>query len=136
MTFHHYDEAWPSRLGDVLDLICPSKEKRVFAMPTVVKIVAIRLQAWGTTPVEYRLDWQTLFLPPRPTPATAAGVQRSLSSLITTPVPAVANAPPDAATPIAKSDAAASIARAFLLHQSYTFLAFMFAVLSLRFQLV
>lgn len=136
MTFHHYDESWPSRLGDALDLVCPGEGKHVFAMPTVVKIVAVRLQAWGTSPVEYRLDWQTLSLAPRPTPAAAAGVQRSLSSLITTSVPAVVIA---AAVPVnpATTILAKSVASMFtggLLHQSYMFLLLLLvAVLSLRF---
>ena len=135
MTFHHYDESWPSRLGDALDLVCPGEEK-VFAMPSGVKIVAVRLQAWGTSPIEYRLDWKTISLAPRPTPATAAGVQRSLSSLITTSVPAVvvAAVPADPGTAIAKSVASMFTTTGGLLHQSYMFLLLLLvAVLSLRF---
>ena len=45
-----------------------------------------RLQSWDIIPVEYRLEWQTSSLT-----SPAPGVQRSLSSLITTPVPPLVN---------------------------------------------
>nr|CAH0110272.1 unnamed protein product [Daphnia galeata] len=83
LTLHYYDEKWPNHLGSVINVLCPeSSEKHVFAMPSGLNVMAIRLQAWNTVPVQYRLVWQTSSLS-----SPAPGVQRSLSSLITTAIP-------------------------------------------------
>lgn len=83
LTLLYYDEKWPNQLGSVIDVLCPdSNEKHVFAMPSGLNAMAIRLQAWNTVPVHYRLVWQTSSLS-----SPAPGVQRSLSSLITTTSP-------------------------------------------------
>ncbi|XP_046649541.1 uncharacterized protein LOC124340849 [Daphnia pulicaria] len=84
LTMHYYDDKWPSQLGAVINVLCPdsSSDKQVLAMPSGLNVMAIRLQAWNTVPVQYRLVWQTSSLS-----SPAPGVQRSLSSLITTAIP-------------------------------------------------
>lgn len=52
------------------------------AFESDIWILKFRLQAWNTVPVHYRLVWQTSSLS-----SPAPGVQRSLSSLITTTSP-------------------------------------------------
>jgi len=86
LTFHYYDENWPmNTLGEMINTpLCPEREKNVYVMPKGINVMAIRLQSWDIIPVEYRLEWQTSSLT-----SPAPGVQRSLSSLITTPAPMV-----------------------------------------------
>jgi len=87
LTFHYYDEDWPNKLGNMINTpLCPEREKNVYVMPKGINVMAIRLQSWDIIPVEYRLEWQTSSLT-----SPAPGVQRSLSSLITTPVPPLVN---------------------------------------------
>lgn len=102
VTLYRFEESWPdNKLGQVIDVLCPNAEKHVFVMPsglssmairwerrpfcawTLNELVVLRLQAWNSHLADYRLTWQ-ISVSPSPDP----GIQRSLSALITTSVPA------------------------------------------------
>lgn len=42
VTLHFYDEKQPNNLGHVIDVICPTVEKHIFAIPTGVNQMMIR----------------------------------------------------------------------------------------------